>query len=165
MLLTERQALNFWRKVSVGKEYECWNWCGAIVKGGYGIFGFNRKLMMTHRLSWILKNGEIPLGNSYHGVCVLHRCDNRKCVNPGHLFLGTHSDNMLDMYAKNRQPKRLTQPMVGSMNGSAKLNEEKVSAIRKLRLSGKSLNEIAISYGVTGSNVSSICHNRIWKHV
>lgn len=84
-------------------ESGCWKWKGAIHSEGYGKVRMNRKTIGTHRASWIISNGPIPDG---HFVC--HRCDNRYCVNPDHLFLGTHRDNMNDMSAKGRKFKTLT---------------------------------------------------------
>lgn len=76
----------------------CWHYTGFINKGGYGTIGFRgNRCFLAHRVSWILHVGEIP-----QGLFVLHKCDNRKCVNPDHLFLGTIQDNVDDMYAKGR---------------------------------------------------------------
>lgn len=75
----------------------CWLWTKALTKEGYGSLGFNRKINYAHRVSWILHRGEIP-----PGLCVLHHCDTRACVNPDHLFLGTYQDNFHDCRAKGR---------------------------------------------------------------
>lgn len=85
----------FWSKVN--KTPFCWEWTASL-SHGYGQFMMpNRKLNRAHRVAWILVFGSIPLG-----LHVLHKCDNRKCVNPNHLFLGTNQDNIIDRVSKNR---------------------------------------------------------------
>jgi hypothetical protein len=79
-------------------ENGCWVWTGSTQNSGYGkLLGFDGKTISAHRASWLLHHGDIP-GN----LQVLHTCDNRSCVNPDHLFLGTASDNMRDCSEKNR---------------------------------------------------------------
>jgi hypothetical protein len=87
----------FWNKVNIPSLSDCWEWQGSKNKHGYGHFKYKRKTHRAHRISWTLIKGEIP-----EGMCVLHRCDNRLCVNPFHLFLGTNQDNMDDKMKKNR---------------------------------------------------------------
>ena len=85
----------FWSKVD--KPSNCWTWTSSTNPAGYGDFNFHGKTMLAHRLAWILTNGEVP-----DGMFVLHHCDNPACVNPEHLFLGRHIDNMHDCRRKNR---------------------------------------------------------------
>lgn len=91
-------ADRFWAKVN--KTNTCWNWT-AVVKGGYGDFfvSTERGRSAAHRFSYEQAHGQIP-----PGMKVCHRCDNMLCVRPDHLFLGTQSDNIRDMYAKGRWP-------------------------------------------------------------
>jgi len=96
----------------------CWIWTGVVDSHGYGRACFRGERIMAHRLSWRMINGILP-----RGVCVCHRCDNPICVNPDHLFIGSHGDNSRDMVRKNRQA-------FGGKNGNAKLTAADVIAIR-----------------------------------
>ena len=95
----ESDKERFWSKVNKNAS-GCWLWIGSMADSGYGAFSFARKTHGAHRASWMLHFGSIP-----YGLCVLHNCpdgDNPLCVNPGHLWLGTHQDNSDDMIAKGR---------------------------------------------------------------
>ena len=97
MKLTDQQLQNFWSKVIVGGDDDCWVWTGATQSKGYGSFSINGRTHSAHRVSFALASNRDP------GDChVLHECDNRKCVNPNHLFEGTNLDNVRDMHAKGR---------------------------------------------------------------
>jgi HNH endonuclease len=133
----------------------CWLWIGCLSKQGYGIFHVNKKTMMTHRYSWILHYGEIP-----EKMFVCHKCDNRKCVNPEHLFLGTNHENVIDMLKKGRK-----NPIKGSRHPSAKLNENDVIKIKILIKEGVILNKIAKMFNIGKRQISYIKNNITWKHV
>lgn len=96
MKITEAHKARFWSRVQ--KTDGCWDWTAALSHYGYGEFYLGETSYRAHRVSWILLCGEIP-----PGLCVCHHCDNRKCVRPDHLFLGTHNDNMQDMKQKDRR--------------------------------------------------------------
>lgn len=123
---TEKQIKLFWNKVD--KSSYCWIHQGkTISKNGYVQFKYRHNgeqiFIQTHRMSWILKNGKIP-----SDLLVLHRCDVRKCVNPDHLFLGSHQDNMDDMHKKGRAN---IAPLLTS-NGSFYAQSDEVKIKRTL---------------------------------
>ncbi len=82
---------------------ECWEWTGCLNKFGYGTARYKGKVELAHRVSYIISCGEIA-----DGMCVCHKCDNPKCINPEHLFLGSHQENMEDMRVKLRKWSKLT---------------------------------------------------------
>lgn len=88
-------AERLWSRVTKGSD--CWEWTARVNDNGYGYVSFDYQKHYAHRVSWELTYGQIP-----HGLCVLHRCDNRRCVRPEHLFLGTRADNQEDMRVKGR---------------------------------------------------------------
>lgn len=104
----------FEAKINKETESGCWEWTAYLDSKGYGAFRYEGKTRRAHRVSWMIYKGDIPKGNGYHGTCVLHKCDNRRCVNPEHLFLGSNQDNMLDMVSKGRG---ITPNFSGEKNG------------------------------------------------
>ena len=94
MRIRHTPAVRFWRRVV--KSEGCWEWAGPCNEGGYGRVTWNHR-RVAHRISWEMAYGPIP-----EGLFVLHHCDNRRCVRPEHLFLGTANDNIQDMNAKGR---------------------------------------------------------------
>lgn len=136
----------------------CWEWTRHTVPGGYGqlVSRETGKSVRAHRLSWEIHKGPIPLG-----IDVLHACDNRRCVNPNHLFLGTDVDNVRDAQAKGRRT-----PKWGEYNGQARVNSEQVAMIRK-RYSdgGVTQQELATEYGIAMGTVSNILSRKSWTQV
>ncbi len=134
---------------------ECWPWTAGTNAGGYGWFGFNGRTRLAHRVSWTLNIGEIP-----EGLHVLHRCDNRPCVNPAHLFLGTQLDNVADRVAKGRSGGG---SLCGEDHPRVKLTAEKVAEIRARYVPRVVTQEfLAKEYGVTRGNIHAIVSGKTW---
>lgn len=142
----------FFEKIEHITETGCWIWLAGLDKNGYGILGIDRKTTKAHRFSWAFHFGDA--GASH----VLHRCDIRCCVNPNHLFLGSHAENMADMKAKNR-----ARGAPGEQNVKAKFTAEQVETIRELISQGFSCNSIAKSLGVVHSTITRIKRGEGWK--
>lgn len=137
----------------------CWLWTGGVAGSrDYGGIWSKGKHWRAHRLSYEMYVGPIP-----DGMHVLHKCDCVKCVNPDHLFLGTHTDNMRDMENKGRGKRPAVRvPPRGEQQWSAKLTAEQVVAIRQDRR----LNVvIGRELGVTGSLVGMIKSRKVWRHI
>jgi hypothetical protein len=140
----------FWEKVN--KTSTCWWWTGARNNLGYGFIRRRPKTYSAHRLSWTFANG--PIEDS---LWVLHKCDNPSCVNPDHLFLGTHRDNERDKTEKGRAHR------IGTRN--AKLTEEQVREIRVLSAAGLSQRKIASQFGVTQVTICNVQRGRSYSYV
>ncbi len=136
----------------------CWIWRGATRSGQkdpYGWATYAGKQMGAHRVSWLVHRGPIP-----DGLYVCHRCDVRRCVNPDHLFLGTASDNMLDMWSKRRH-RSPAEGVVGSR--SAKLTAPQAKEIYVRALSGARTSDLAREFGISQSAVSKIKSGSNWS--
>lgn len=148
----------FWRRVTKGDS--CWEWTGYGNNKGYGLLfigGKGGRYLTTHRVSWELHNGPIP-----SGLCVLHHCDNRRCVRPDHLFLGTFKDNTQDMMTKGRNRGGCPP---GEAAPSAKLTAEIVCTIRAAHESGAANVDLARRYGVTRQSIRAIVVRDSWRHL
>lgn len=170
-------STRFWRKVE--KSDSCWIWVGAkIQKSSYGVINVNGKPKLTHRVSYELAFGDIP-----DGMCVLHRCDVKPCVNPSHLFIGTKKDNSRDMVEKGRHyyqqkpeviirgerhyskkyPEKVNK---GEKHGMSKLSEEQVTYIRQKYSSQTiSIRELALEMMVSSSTIHMIISRKTWRHL
>lgn len=163
---SERRPLaeRFWEKVSRGTEKECWNWTARSTVRGYGYLqrgGRRGGRILAHRLSWELVHGEIP-----DGMSICHTCDNPRCCNPDHLFLGTAADNHADMVRKGRAYFTFHEKpelVRGEGNVTSKLDSDKVQKIRELSASGWSNQEIATRFGVTRQNIRFVVNGITWK--
>lgn len=185
----------FWSKVCRDGQVirpdlgQCWEWTASTDRKGYGQLmcqrvGAPKRPERAHRISWLLAYDEDP------ELCVLHRCDNRRCVRPEHLFLGTIADNNADMTAKGRHaptpftaadralgaarlprgdrhyartnPERLAR---GEAHPRTRLTAAQVTELRRQRSAGASLRCLAESFGISEPAVSAIALRRNWKHV
>ena len=140
----------FWSKVN--KTDTCWLWTGAPNGHGYGSFKINGKEYKAHRLMWIIRHGYITEieDTDSRGTCVCHSCDNRLCVNPDHLFLGSHKRNMADMVDKGRG-----RALKGDNHPNSKLTFKQAEEIRELHPT-LSHRELAANYGVCPRTVGKI---------
>lgn len=149
----------FWAKVASPREQdECWLWIGSKDACGYGRIGRappNFKLEGAHRVSWELANGTIPAG-----MHVLHKCDHPACVNPKHLYLGDHKENMRD---RGRKGRSSGGKFPGEKNRNAKLTEQQVDEIRKRLEAGETQRSVAKAFGVTQGHVSGLATGRFWR--
>ncbi len=147
----------FWAKVDkTSHPGGCWLWTGAKSTAGYGQLRFKGKTYIASRLSYQFNVGSIPAG-----MFVCHRCDNPPCVNPTHLFLGTHTDNMHDCSLKGRclSPR-------GEAHLKAVLTENQVSAIRtEFARGGITKAALARKYGVSPTAISGLILHKTWRHV
>lgn len=161
MELSERQLERFWDRID--KTNDCWIWRGPRARGGYGKCQINGKTIRAHRLAYTLLVGEIPID-----LLVMHGCDNRLCVNPAHLSVGTHQDNLDDAIAKGRwryeaHGKGLRKP--GEINEKAKLSTKDVVAIRDRSTNGETNAHLASDFGVSIKCIWAITTGRSWRHV
>ncbi len=178
----KRETL-FWIKVEKQDGDGCWEWTGA--KGrGYGLFHDGIRLVPAHRWLWEQTNGPIPKGK-----ILCHHCDNRPCVRPDHLFMGTNKDNSEDMVRKGRQatgerngkythpekrqfgddnPMRRHPEAVsrGVKNGMALLDEDKVREMRRIYdAEHPKMADLGARFGVSYRVASHAVHRNTWKHV
>lgn len=157
--LSEEERFRKWYQVAPNG---CWMWIGSVILGGkrsssfaYGQWRNGKgEHELAHRAAYRMFVGPIPVG-----LGVLHRCDIPRCVNPAHLFVGTHRDNMADMWSKGRATPGVSR---GESHGMSKLTEE---VIREIRSSKENGPEIAKRLGISTTNVYDIRNRRLWKHI
>lgn len=153
--VTGSDVNRFWEKVD--KSGDCWTWTACGRGNGYGCMKIAGRVCDVHRLAWLIHFGDIA-----SGLLVCHKCDNRICVRPDHLFLGTSKDNVRDMIDKGRDS---TRP-VGERCHKAKATTEIVSVIRTLALDTTlSYTDIGKIVGLERTTVAQIARGRSWKHV
>lgn len=172
----------FWAKVDKSpRPTGCWEWTGSTDADGYGRLRLGTReagVAKTHRLSWELAHGHIP-----DGLLVCHSCDNPRCVNPAHLFLGTIKDNVVDSVSKGRRahqkaaprgprprrPARSLRPPKGQCRGvdspRAKLTNGQVLEIRALAARKVTRPIIAKRFNVSVAEVNNIVRRVTWKHL
>ena len=144
----------FWEKVKTQGENDCWWWIASLDTRGYGNIGSDggKPLMRAHRVAYQLMVGPIP-----PGLVVCHSCDNRACVNPRHLFVGTQRENVRDMIRKGRR-----RSYAGEGAPSAKLSNDQVIAIR---IDQRRTQDIISTYQISSSTVYSIRAHQSWRHL
>ncbi len=148
-------------KIDFAGPSECWLWNAYRNRCGYGRVRVQNKMCSAHREAYEASNGR----DSAAGLVVRHKCDVRACVNPAHLEIGTVADNNRDMFARGR---RVFIRLNGETNGSAKLTEADVLAIRAAHVRGSSthsLRAIGQRFGIAHSIVSRIVNRQLWAHV
>lgn len=154
----------FVEKIIVPGGEGCWLWKGARDEYGYGVFWIGKgRQGKAQRRAYELFVGPIP-----EGMCVLHHCDVRHCVNPHHLFIGTRADNVADMISKGRNSrgeKHGGKVLHGERQLYSKLTSEDVVEILKMRKAGMYLEDIANIFNVTRQNIWSIVNKKTWKHI
>ena len=141
----------------INRTEKCWLWLGKPDHWGYGSIWVSIHEIKVHRLAWALHTQQDPIGN-----CVLHHCDNRLCVNPAHLFLGTHIENIEDRHHKGRSRGGALH---GESHPNAHLKAEDVLKIRQERKDGVPARQIAKNWGVHFQTVYRICHKQRWAHL
>lgn len=160
-------AERFWSKVD--KTDGCWDWTGSVYSNGYGQFKLNGKTRLSHRLSYVLHHPlTINLFEGHREICVCHRCDNRRCVNPSHLFLGSCADNVMDCASKGRRfcGDRNSEKIKGEDNGRVILTETQVREIRMKYANGSITQlQLALEYGVKRTTISKIIRRETWSHL
>jgi hypothetical protein len=158
--INPRTVSYFWQRVDKSPHPKgCWMWAGSKVrshKGNYGRMGYGRSRPGAHRFSWALHNGPIP-----EDMEICHSCDNPLCVNPEHLWLGTHHQNMLDCDVKDRRPPSMTK----GNTPNRKLTAEQVIEISELLKQGVTRREIGKRYGVNPVTITAINLGKSWSHI
>lgn len=158
LMISEALTRKFWSKVDKSPDAcGCWRWTGSTTRRGYGVFdgaAVGQKKMGAHRFSFLLKTAQL---DAEREVC--HTCDNPSCVNPDHLWQGTHQQNICDGIAKGR----MVIGRVGEASCHARLTAEQVRAIRVRLAAGGVQRRIAEDFGITYQHLSDIKNGHRWK--
>ncbi len=145
----------FVRLINIGDREECWEWVGTRPSGAYGHFSIKAKAVKAHRWVYELCCGPIP-----EGMVIRHKCDNPSCVNPLHLTVGTHQDNIND-----RQERRRWADRQGEKHPLRKVSEADVHQIRRAANLGEPQKSIAQRFGIGSGQVGKIVRRENWSHI
>ena len=151
-------------RVEANPSTGCWEWTLKLRPNGYARTTYKQQSFYAHRLSYQAFN-ELDIRGVELDVC--HECDNRKCVNPEHLFLGSRQENMQDAQRKGRVASGVKhgEKICGEKSGAAKLTEKQVVEILKRRSSGEKIKSLAGAFGVDKTTISMIARRKTWRHV
>lgn len=141
----------------IKKEKQCWRWTGASRGNGYGCLKVKGRVIDSHRVSWLIYRGEIKKG---HIIC--HRCNNRWCANPKHLYQGTYKSNVKDSIRDGTHHLPPVGTVYGERHPRSKLNYKKADEIKK---SGLSQRKLAKKYGVHRSTIRAVLYGETWRNV
>lgn len=168
---SDEEKERFWSFVEKGEPDQCWEWKRRFFRTGYGVTVHKRSNYSAHRVAAVL-GGIIPTRET---PIVCHKCDNQKCCNPSHLFLGTSRDNAMDTIKKGRHrpatgenhsskthPEKVSR---GENHGTAKLKDKDIPQILKDRAAGLSYSAIGRKYGVYFTVIYKIIAGQIWRHI
>jgi len=153
----QRTKISFESNLIKNESTGCLEWLGKLDPQGYGYSYINGKIERAHRVSWILYKGDIP-----KNMCICHKCDNRKCANIDHLFLGSRKENYDDMVKKGR---RKNNSPLGEKHYRTKFKEEDINNIIKNYREGMKFSEIAKLYNCHRSTIYLIFKRKTWKHL
>lgn len=161
---------NFWAKVDKSPHPKgCWVWTASVNIKGYGQTAYRQRMCGAHRMSYVIHNGLIP-----EGMLICHHCDNRVCVNPTHLFIGTAQDNSTDMKEKGRSALGPKNGMIknphkqprGEVHGNSKFTAGDILEIRRLYASKwGSATQIGLLFGTSKKYVLKVVHRQTWTHI
>ena len=151
-MTNSKDVERFFRNVI--KKKKCWEWIGGVSNAGYGCINIRGKIEGAHRFSYIIHKGKVP-----KKMYVCHTCDNKLCVNPKHLWIGTPRENQQDMYDKGRD---YHVGFKGEENPRAKLDRKSVKKIIKMYLKIKSQRKLAKQFGVCKSTIGYILRGEVW---
>lgn len=151
--INQKYIKRFWSKIAIGQPEQCWEWkAGLVPRSGYGAFLINYQNRLAHRVAFAL-----TYGCNIENLWILHRCDNRKCCNPDHLFVGTSKDNAQDAKSKKRH-------LHGQRHPLAKLTDDVVREIL-MQKGTKPLIQLAKKYGVDAALIGRIMRGQSWMHI